>query len=352
MNDAMNDTTTIAAFAPLREQLDALRETEKAAQFDYQDPKGNKAARSHVHSLRRVKGDIEKARKAEKAEVLERGRQIDGQAHALVAEVDGMIEPHAAGIARVEAAEEARVQRHLDAIDQIQAMAHEHDPVTGERHGSNYLQDQLATARDLVVDDTFEEFRVRAEAAQNGVIAALTRAVEAAQEREEQEAELARLREEQEARLAADKARAEQEARDRAEREQKERENRAAREAADKAMRDAQEAAERQEREHREELARVKAEAEEREQEAAERREREAAEAQAQRDREERERLEQEARDQAELRRRQEDQEHRRGVNREVVEALVTHAGMEEADARDVVRAIAAGDIPHVEIRY
>lgn len=349
--EAMTSPESIAAYNPLRAKVEELREAEKAAAFDYATPTGNRAARSHVHALRKVKGEIDRARKAEKADILERGRQIDSQAKELVAEVESMIEPHVAELTRLEEAEAARVAELQERVawfgEQTQATGDD-----GEPHGSNYLRDRLAAVREQVVDETWQELQGEAEHEQRLAVTALEALVAAAEKREAEAAELARLREKQERREAADRARAEQEARERAEREQKEREERAAREAEERARKEAEEALERERREHEEAIQRERAEAERREREAREAAERKAAAEQAERDRQERERLEAEARERAEEERRRADQEHRRNINREVVVGLVAAADITEDQARAVVRAIASAEVPWTRIDY
>jgi hypothetical protein len=78
--------------------------------FDYNDPKGDKAARSYIAGLRKIRSRIESARKEAKSYALEYGRAVDAQAKALEAEILGLIEPHQQAldeIAQQEAAAEA-----------------------------------------------------------------------------------------------------------------------------------------------------------------------------------------------------------------------------------------------------
>ena len=341
----------IAAYEPLRAKVDELRKAEKEAAFDYRTPAGNREARSHVHALRKVKGEIDRARKAEKADILERGRQVDGQAKELVAEVDAMIETHAAELRRIEDEEAARVaalQARLDWFNEQTEAADDE----GAPHGSNYLRDRLAAVREVVIDESWQEFAEAAEAHQKVAAGMIENLVAAAEKREAEAAELARLREEQERREAAERAKAEQEARERAEREQKEREERAAREAAEKAQREAEEALERQRQEHEAALQRERDEAERREREVREAAERKAAAEKAERDRLERERLEAEAKARAEEDRRRRDREHRATVHSEAAAAIAAHAGVSNEIAMAVVEDVAAGVIPHIEITY
>lgn len=50
----------IAPYEPIRAQIAELKAANANTVFKYEEPKGNKLARSHVASLRTVKGDIER----------------------------------------------------------------------------------------------------------------------------------------------------------------------------------------------------------------------------------------------------------------------------------------------------
>ena len=72
--------SNIAVYDEFRGQLSELRDANAKTVFDYEDPKGNKDARSHVYKLRQTKSAVEMARKEEKAESLAYGRRVDEQA--------------------------------------------------------------------------------------------------------------------------------------------------------------------------------------------------------------------------------------------------------------------------------
>jgi len=102
---------------------DATEESEEK-EFDYRDKKGEKAARSWIAKLRKIKADVERARKEAKAVHIERGRRVDETAKLLTASVQGLIEPHESEIKAIEAEEAARVEAHRAVLAKIASLAH------------------------------------------------------------------------------------------------------------------------------------------------------------------------------------------------------------------------------------
>lgn len=91
--------------------------------FDYRDKRGEKAARSWIAQLRKIKASVERARKEAKAVHLERGRKVDETAKLLTAAVQGLIDPHEAEIKLIEEEEKARVDAHKAVLARIEALA-------------------------------------------------------------------------------------------------------------------------------------------------------------------------------------------------------------------------------------
>ncbi len=326
-----------SAYLEFRSALDKAKEDNANVVFIYEDPKGNKAARSHVHTLRLLKGRIEAARKGAKQAALDYGREVDALAKTYTAEVEEMIAVHEAPLLLIENREKERVaalQARLDALVAASTI----DPALD----SVALQARLDDVRAVVVDQTWQEFSARASVAQQSAVAALESAHAAAVKREEEAAELDRLRAE-----AAERAQRERderiarEAREKAEREAKEREEEAAKQAAareaaikEKAEREAREAKEREDR-AKEAQKQAEERAERAAQEERERIAREQAEAAA---RLERERLEREA-----------NAAHVAEVKRAAVDALLPVCGV---CAPEVIEAIAEGRVPGVSIAF
>lgn len=199
---------------------------------------------------------------------------------------------------------------------------------------------------------------------------ALRAGVERLAKEEADRAELARLREEQEARAAreaedaatrqreeaeaAEARRREQEAAARAETERvaAEERERSQAEAAAQATRDAEARA----REEAEARATQEREAQEREHQASlaeERRQREVAEAESRRLADEQAQRDAAARAEREAAEaRAKNIEHRGGIMKAAKEAIMEHGVVEEAEAKAIVLAIAAGSVPHVSIQF
>lgn len=94
-------------FFDFREQIKKAKEINEQTVFDYEDKKGNKEARSHIYKLRQSRTAIEKVRKAEKAESLAYGKELDSVAKSLMAELTEMIEVHESPIKAIEEKEQA-----------------------------------------------------------------------------------------------------------------------------------------------------------------------------------------------------------------------------------------------------
>lgn len=320
-------TTNIAVYDPFIAQLVQLRQFNQSITFDYEDPKGNKEARSHIYKLRQTKSAVENARKAEKQASLEYGRRVDAEAKEIIGEIEEMIEVHATPIREIEEREKQRVAALAERVDWFAEM------VPDEQADSTDLAERLALVKSTPVDESFEEMEVLAARTKLDTIEKLEALHSSAAKREADAAELERLRREQ------------------AEREEREREDRIRREAAEQAQRQAEARAqaeakaaaakaerERQEQEHRELQLKLEKEQAERRADEADRRAKEELAA--------KQRAENEAR-----RKREENQRHRTKINNQAIKALVK-GGVSNEQAQAVVTLIAAGDVPRVTINY
>lgn len=333
-------TTEIAVYKPFWQELEKLKADNSKLVFQYHTPKGNKEARSHIYNLRKRKADIERARKAEKQEALEYGRQVDAQAKEIAAEYEAMILTHQKPLDEIERKESERVAAHQARLDQLQSYL---DPCHLSM-SSNMINTYLHELDELEPTDALEEFMEPAMKTFKEAREFLLDAHQKAATREAEQAELERLRAEQAerekreheeriAREAEDRARREAEAKAQQEREEAERKAKAERDAAERRERDLRESAERAERE--------KAEAEERAKRAAQE-----AEERVKREAEEARRREQE-----EAERREANKRHKAKINNAAVAALVA-GGMEKEQAKLAVTLIAKREIPAVTISY
>lgn len=169
--------------------LDDIQEAQssKVESFDYESPKGNKAARSYIYSLRLLRGRIESARKDAKAYALEYGRKVDSQAKELSSQVEALILPHQEAIdaiARREAERVAALQSRLDAAVRLGEVAADAD--------SAQIKAQLKQLeRETLVG--LEEFEGKVAAAVTRSRQALQSALTLAEAAEAQAAEQARV---------------------------------------------------------------------------------------------------------------------------------------------------------------
>lgn len=356
--EALLPAVQIAEYKEFHSQLAAMAEGNAKVVFDYRDPKGNKQARSHIHKLRLTKGAIDRKRKELKASVLERGRLIDSEAKSITAVVESMIQMHETPILEIEQEEAERVAGHQSKIARIQNFLEPHYATCG----SADLDQHLITLDSLTPTDALEEFMAEAVRLHKSAVDYITSCRDRALADEAERAELERLRKEaaereraeREARIAAEaKAKAEAEAKasaelreleiqaqQREERLRAERKEREAAEALEKAEREKQEAIERAEKDKRaaEERQRLVEENAKRQAEEAARQERVRIEREQAAAKEEKERI-------------ASNKQHRRKINQEALFAL-TAFGLDEKSAKDLIAAIAKGEIANLSINY
>ena len=195
------------------------------------------------------------------------------------------------------------------------------------------MKDRLEEINNVVIDDSWDEYKDRADEVKEAAISRITKAIEKRETHEQEQAELEKLRKEK------------------IERETKEREDRIAREATEKAEKEAEEKAKIEaERVEREKQQAIEA------QQAAERRAVE-AEKQAKIDAEnavkaEREKIKaKKAAEKLAAEKREANTMHKKKINNEAMTALVA-IGLNEDIAKNVVSAIAKHEIPNVTISY
>lgn len=320
----------IAVYRPFAAQLKELQAQNASLVFDYTNEKGNKEARSHIYKLRRTKTAVDEARKKEKEESLKRGRLIDGEAKDIISQIEAMIEVHQKPLDEIERKEQDRIGRMQAIVDslidvcQLNWLTFSIDEITKRLH----------EVEAVVVDAAFAEFMAPATTAKDKAVAVLKAALDAAQKRDAEAAELDRLR---------------AEIRERA---QKEREERIALLAAEKAKAEAeqrgkemQEAAANRERE-------LMAQAEQAKRAAIELQERAFKAVKETEERIKRETEEKAKAEAAEQAKRDADREHKSKCNREARDALIVELGIGVHVAELIVSAIVRGAVPRVSIRY
>lgn len=365
--------SAVAAYAPFYAELNKLEADNAALVFNYETPKGNKEARSHIFSLRKTKGALERVRKEAKAEALRIGRAVDSEANAIEARIEAMIAVHQAEVDKIE-------QREKDRVAALQTRLTAISPGIVSYESSTAVRAEMARVVAIEIGKDWEEFMSLATTAKEDALARLAAELDVMVKREEEAAELARLRAETAAREQADRDAAI--ARAAAEKVQREAEAKAAAEA--ERARQAIAAAEAEAKRKEEAAALALKQEKERalaEQEAAARREmqlkldaeqaeqrRIAAEKQAEQDRQaaavraeqqaaaavqaEKDRAAAEAKriaDEAAARER--NRTHKAAINRAAMESLIA-GGISEECAKAVVTLIAQGKVEHVSIAY
>lgn len=329
----------IAAYDPIVEKLAGMN---RDLTFDYATKEGDATARSYIHVLRGLKGDLDRLRKAEKEESLARGKLIDGEARAIRDTIDANIEKHDAPLREIAVKEQARIDIHRSTIAHIAGFG---DAALAWREQGaeltvEHMKEWVAAAAAQADEGRFEEFAEEVKAVTTATILKVENAIEQKQAHDTEQAELVKLRQERQERDAEDQRRRDDE-REQARVAEEERAD-LKREADKKDRELADERAKRAEADaNREKAEREKAEAETREANAR-------IEERARHDREERERKEKDERDRET---READTIHRGGINKEALDAFV-EGGLSASAAKKAVVLIASGSIPAVTIEY
>lgn len=358
--------SAVAEYRPFYAQLVELEQKNASLVFDYESPKGNKEARSHVNTLRLTKGALERTRKAAKEESLRIGRAIDAEAKEINARIEAMITVHQEAIDAIE-------QREKDRVAALATRLHELANSGAAAGTAVDLAAAIAVLEPVVIGDDWQEYKTQALEAKDNALRVLRGRHAERVEHEAREAELARLRAEAaereriereaaiaraaEERAIAEAARKLAEAAARAKMEAEAAERKAAEEREAAARRELElklqaEQAERRrvEAEQRAEQERIEAaaRAERQAKEAAERAERQAVEAV----RREQERVAAaELAAAAEQARREKDKKHKAAINRAALAALVA-GGLSDECAKQCITLIASGKVPAVSIEY
>ena len=331
MDNLILKNEKIAVYNEFRAQLAELREQNNSLVFDYESPKGNRDARSHIYKLRQTKSALEKARKQEKQTSLEYGRRVDSEAKEIASELEKMIDVHATPLEEIEQREKDRIEKIQSRIQAIQSATVVDE--FGNPLSSANIQTQLVEIRKISTDDSFAEFSDKALEAKIVAIELLENGFNIAKERETEAVELEQLRKEREERAqkeyqeklrreGEERAKLEAEAKARAEKESSERRELQLKLDKEKAEREKVEAERRAELAAKEAEERLKREAEE-----AKKKEAEAA------------------------AKREANKKHKAKINNAAVAAFVK-GGLTDEQGKLVVTLIASNAVPNVKISY
>ncbi|WP_047275894.1 hypothetical protein [Pseudomonas lundensis] len=355
----------------VREEIDKFN----ASAPDVKTKKGQDAYRSIAYSLAGSKTKLDSLGKELVAELKDVPKKIDAERKRVRELLSAWQEEVRKPLTDWEAAEQARKDRHVDAVQAIADFALDLSDVTAA-----VLLESIASVEAVKMGEHWEEFEAEAARTKDQVLDKLRAILAARQKYEAEQAELVRLRAETEAqaqrerdaqiaREAEERARREAEQRAQAERDAAARREQAlidqaaaAQRAAEQAARDAEAAAERQrlQLQLQAEQAQRAAEQAEANRIAAEQRaeqERAAAEKRAEQAAENA-RLAEVARQKAaadEILRqeklREADKAHKARINRAALDAFVA-GGMTEECAKQAITLIAKRQIPAIQIVY
>jgi len=341
------DPNKIEVFNPLKAQLATLEKESNSLVFDYRDKHENKAARSHVATLRKVKTRITQAKSEAKAGAIAFGKALDAEANELLDRMEQIIGKHADEIKRIENEEKAVVAQNealIKSFFEWEGLPLDTPSSTYERYRSKLLQVELPDA-----DSEFYKLVIDAHNSSTNQLSAV---IIKAKQDEANAAELQELREKQ---RKADEEAAEQ-----------------------KRINDVKE-----EQARLETAAREKAEKEQADKLAKEKRDKELAEQraidleieaqQAAKDKIEAQKLAEQKAEQARLdgiaeqqrkqkelddqmmaskKKREDSIENQRKVSSEALEAITAQTDISEETAKHLIKLVAHGKISHFQINY
>ena len=163
MNETKFELTNVVnVFSSFYEQLEEVKKVNEQTVFDYESKKGNKDARSHIYKLRQSKTAVNKAHKAAKADALEFGRGLDLEKKKLISEFDEMIAVHEEPLKEIEEREKQRIEAINKRINFFEFYTNEEN-TTGKN--SYILSLDIDNVEKSIIDETYEEFKDRAELA-------------------------------------------------------------------------------------------------------------------------------------------------------------------------------------------
>lgn len=313
---------------------------------DVSTKKGRDAIASIAHKVARSKTALDNIGKDLVAELKDVPKKIDAERKRMRDLLDQWKDEVRRPLTEWEQAEEARIQKHRDALAWINGR-----PTQFEQQESVYIASAIAELESLPINESWDEYESEAHRAKAASLEALSAALTKRKAYEAEQDELARLRAEAAAR--EQKEREDRIARDAAERAKQEAEAKAKadQEAAIKREAEAKAAAERRELELRlaaEKAEREKLEAEQRAVQAAKDAEaRVAAAAEAERQRIANE----QAAALAEQQKREANKAHKAAINRQALADFIA-GGLSEECAKVAVTLIAQGKVSSVSIRY
>lgn len=348
----------------LQQFIDLVKGEVQGEVPDLKTRKGRERIASLAAKVSKSKTAVEKPGRDYLRRLKEMPKVVEAELRDFVTKMDTLRDETRRPLTEWEAAEDARIDRHNDAIDHMKGLSTELGALDAEQ-----LQSRITELSAFQLGEAWEEFEAEAARVKESSMSAIQAAITARQKYDTEQAELARLRREAEERAEQDRIRLAQEAAVEAERERVAQAQQAEREAAARREQELIDQAAAQEREAENQRLQLKLQAEqaERAREQAEA-DRVAAEQRMEQERQDAARRQEEAAEQArqeerrradaaaaEILRKQEarerDEAHRRSINRSALEAFIA-GGLPEACAKQAVTLIAQRKIPNITIAY
>ena len=185
----------MTAFDKVEAGLAVLREKYLGKMYDVTTSDGMKEAKQARKDVAHYRIELEKVRKAEKADILARGKLIDGEAKRITEELRKIEDPIADQIKveedRIEAERQRRIKEERDRIEralkQIERVSENVFKLVGS--SSESIRDEAERIKSLVLPDG--EFLERSNAARSETLEKLRSMFLAAEKRESEERSLA-----------------------------------------------------------------------------------------------------------------------------------------------------------------
>ncbi len=143
----------LVVFDPVKAELAEYKKENASLVFDYEDPQGNKDARSHIYKLRQAKTKIADIHKEAKAVPWGICKLLDGEKNDLTAEVETMIDFHYKPVKEIEEREvkvaavkanEERLERIRIEAERVAENERREDELAARENAAKAKEDELA----------------------------------------------------------------------------------------------------------------------------------------------------------------------------------------------------------------
>ena len=149
----------LAVFDEVRAGIALYKKENASMVFNYEDPIGEKEARSHIYKLRQAKSKVVAIHKDAKAEALAICRAIDAEKNMLIEDVEEMIDVHMGPIKaiedrkqkEIEAKEEAeRLEKERIEQERLDAIKKQEDEIARKQAEIKAEEDRLVREREIL----------------------------------------------------------------------------------------------------------------------------------------------------------------------------------------------------------